>query len=222
MKYLFLNDMEYLIHYRKKLLSTIILVPFLFLIIYIQSQISGLEMFHLSMGTNLNLEGCSLSELISFIYNITIFLFLVIDIYVKDIEYQLDFIFLRMSPILWYLKKTVYFIVIIVLIKIVQYLFITLWIVDRVSLADFLFLFIHDSIYVLFLQFLFLILYMVSVLILKNKLFSIFLFLIIFMVLPKNIYGLKNIEIYLWGIILINIIIGWIFKKWNKKIMERI
>lgn len=222
MKYLFLNDMEYLFHHRKKFLILIICVPILFLSIYIQSKTTGLEMVHLSMGTKLNISGYSLTELISFIFNITIFLFIMIDIYVKDMEYQLDCIFLRMKPVIWYLKKSLYFIIIIIMTKAIQYLFLILLIGDKLSLSDVLFLLRNDCVYILFLQYLFLLIYLGTILILKSKLSSIFIFLLAFMVLPKNIYELKYVEIYWLGIILINIINCWILKKWNKKIMEKI
>ena len=179
-------------------------------------------MVHLSMGTKLNISGYSLTELISFIFNITIFLFIMIDIYVKDMEYQLDSIFLRMKPVIWYLKKSLYFIIIIIMTKAIQYLFLILLIGDKLSLLDILFLLRNDCVYILFLQYLFLLIYLGTILILKSKLSAIFIFLLVFMVLPKNIYELKYVEIYWLGIILINMINCWILKKWNKKIMEKI
>lgn len=226
MKYLILNDIEYLIHKKWKIILILLFIPFIFFLININTSLSGIQIIHHSMGTNFDVNNYSLMELIIFVFNITISLFIVIDIYSKDIDGQLDNIFLRIKPEKWYLKKSICFCISILFIKIVQYLFISLFLIlfgKNILINELIGIFFSEYIYVIFIQYLFLLLYFISILIFKTTIPSIIIFLFFFVFIPKSIvcmleYGFYAIII----IIIINIINAKILQLKNKKIIEKL
>jgi len=226
MKYILLNDLEYLIHKKYKLLFVLFLFSILYIFINILNEMTGIELINQSLGTHINQETANLFSYIEFAFNIVVFLFIVIDIYVKDVEYQLDNFFLRLSPIKWYLKKTIIFILTILLIKFIQYflIYITVNIASSgVEIHNFIKLLFSDYIYIISMQFIFLLIYMLVLLIFNNRLTSILIYIILLLMLPKDIYGLGNNLIYLMlTIIIINAILLYIFKKYNKNIIENL
>lgn len=226
MKYMFLNDIEYLIHKRKWLLFVIVLFQILFMLMNVNSGMSGIEFINYNMGLNLDISNCDIIELIAYMLNITVFIFICIDLYVKDIEYQLDNIFLRLSPLKWYIKKTITFLLAVFLIKIIQYslLLITLCIMTKyIGMLDLFRLMVNDYLYILLIQIIYLCIYIVTLLVTKNKLLSLFIFLGCCIILPKNICELDNsIHLILLVIVAINCLIAVVFKICNKKIIEQL
>lgn len=227
MKFLLLNDIEYIFNNKKKLLALILLLPLIFILInYNNNSISFLDIIHLSTGTKFESNNYTIIELIMFALNIVVFLFLVIDVYVKDIDYHLDNIFLRLSPRKWYINKTSCFSALIFILKLIQYLliFITLLILKKQpSFVEVFNLLIYDYIYILFLQFVCLLIYILASVFLKNRIISIGIFLVLFTIIPKNISVLGNkIFILMLIVFIITYINTIIFNHMNKKIIENL
>ena len=228
MKYLVINDISYLIKKRKKILLAIFLVPLILLLVNIATSITFVNRVNLCMGTNwIDFEQSNIIEFIMLIFNLSAYIFLIVDIYVKDIAYQLDNIFLRIKPSKWLLKKSLVFITITFILKLIQYVILFLAVVFLEKNAEFnniIKLLFSDFIYIIFIQFLFIIIYVISACISKIKFIPYFIFAFLMAIIPKNIYGLSDNQIL--GIILINIIFLFlltiIFKLFNKKIIENV
>ena len=163
-----------------------------------------------------------------FLFNISVYVFFIADVYIKDISYQLDNIFLRMKAYKWIFKKNIVFVILTVLLKVLQYGLIvaTLIIFKKNNVLSFpvFSLFLKDLVYTIFVQFLFISIYIVSSSIKKNKIVPYIFFVIIMIFIPKNIYKLNLDNIIFIGIILILIfiILQIIFKKYNKRIIENV
>ena len=218
MNYLFLNDINYLFRKKFKLILSFVLIPIIFLLINLESTTDIIKIVQDSMGTNFNINAYSLSEIIAFMFSITISLFIIINIYSKDIDFCCDNIFLRMKPKDWYIKKSIFF------LKLIQYLFVigTLYLFNKkVIIIKLMKVFFCDYIYMLFIQFLFLFFYLFFATILKNKNLSIFVFVFLFILIPKNISKIPEIP-FIIMIVIININNYLIFKFGSKKIIESI
>ncbi len=228
MKYMYMNDIEYLIKKRKKILIVLILIPIIAMLININQKVSLLEILNNCMGTNLNFKNSNILEYIMFLFNITIYLFLIIDLYVKDIVYQLDNIFLRISPLKWLLKKNLIFMSMIFIMKLLQYLFLLFlkFILTKSNENDNMVykLIFSDFLYIIFLQYIFIFIYIVSLLLKKLKLMPYVIFSIIIIILPKSIYGLKNNQLcfLILLILLVLYLLYYLFKYHSKKIIESI
>ncbi|MDD3341771.1 MAG: hypothetical protein PHN72_06265 [Bacilli bacterium] len=225
MKYLLLNDIEYVFHTKKKILFLVLILPIVFILIN-HTSLSILDVIHLSIGTRFDSNNYTIIELIMFALNIVVALFLVVDIYVKDIDYHLDNIFLRLPPKKWYIDKTLCFSILILTIKSIQYLliFITLFILKKNPLfSEVFYLLIYDYVYIMFLQFLYLFIYVVTSVFLKNKIITIGFFLVLFSIIPKNISTLgTKIFMLMLIIFIITYINTIIFDHKNKKIIENL
>lgn len=227
MKYIYLNDIEYLIKKRKKLLIAMLLIPLLIMLINIKSSFSLVERLVNAMGTNwISFNESNMLEFIMYLFNISIYVFLIVDIYVKDIAYGLDNIFLRIHPKKWFLKKSIIFISLVLILKLLQYgvLIFTILLLNEVSYIGIFKLITYDFIYVVFIDFLFITAYIVSATLNKNKIIPFGLFLVIIILMPKNIYNLKEFEI---GIMFLTLILclgfsTYLFNFFNKNIIQNI
>lgn len=226
MKYLLFNDINYLIRKRGKLLLLLFFVPFIFVLLNMNNQLSTEKIIIKTMGINFDVKSFSLTELIMFMFSITISLFIIIDVYIKDIEYQLENIFLRMNSLKWYLRKSICFSIFMFILKISQYLLVILFMLlygKEVVFFDIISICLNEWIYLLFIQYIFLLLYILSMFFVKNRLIAILLFLVIFLFLPKNIISVSNYNEHIFlVIIMIHIIISYIFERWNKQLIERV
>lgn len=228
MKYIYMNDIEYLIKKRKKVLLLLLLVPVIVMLINVNSKMSSLEILNNCMGTSLNLKDGNVLEIIMFLFNVVIFLFLIVDLYIKDVAYQLDNIFLRIFPSKWFVKKSVVFIFLIFIIKFFQYFFLLalMFLITgkNINVELIIKLMLLDFLYIIFFQFLFIFTYVISLIFRKFRLIFYFFFLIIIILLPKNIYELNNNQIYILILLalLFLYLFYYLFKNYNKKIIESI
>jgi hypothetical protein len=224
MKYIFLNDVQYICHKRKRFVLLLLFIPLIVLLINYYSSLSVISKIVFSTGTGVSFNKSNVFEIIIYILNISISLFLVTDVYIKDIDYKLDTIFLRLKPLKWFVLKTIVFLTFMIILKLAQYCI--LYIVLKSFAFDIICLFkicFADLIYVCALQMLFLLLYVVVKCFTKNVIFSIFLFLIMFIFIPKNIYALGSKIIWLVVLYFISFLsVCFLFKFKNKKIFENI
>lgn len=223
-KYVLLNDVSYLLHKRKNILILLFL-PILAIILNSTANVSGIEIFNLSMGTNVSLDNYNVMEILVYVFTICFNVFLIVDVYIKDIEYQLEFIFLRTNAVKWFCKKSFVFMVMIFVIRLIQYLLAitVLTLNGHQILLDYLYLFIADYIYIILLQYLFLTLYMIGNTLGYNKFLMIGIYLIIFSFIPKSIMMMEQYIYLVIGIIVFLILINiFIIRKFNKRIIQNL
>lgn len=226
MKYLFINDIHYLFN-KEKLLFLIIIIGLLVgSIVSINNEASLFEMLTRSTGTNLNLEEFDTIEFIMYLLNIVCFLYLIVRIYIKDINANLENIYLRINNSRFIVNKIICSMFLSFLIKVIQYLIpITIFtiIVNKTISFEVISLFISDILYILFLQFVFLIIYLLYILLKKNIIFLLFPMIIFMIVIPKNIYSIFNYSIYyIFGLLIVLVLIYLIFNKKCKTLLENI
>lgn len=97
MMYLWLSDIYYLLRKRYLYLLIFFLLPILSTFLISFSSAGFVDSFISVLGLNIITNQYSPMEIISYLYFVFFALFLVIDLYLKDILYQLDNIFMRMS-----------------------------------------------------------------------------------------------------------------------------
>lgn len=222
MKYLFLNDIHYLFNKEKLLFLCIISCLLIGNIVSINSEASLFEILTRSMGTNISLENFDIIAFIMYLLNIVFFLYLIVRIYVKDLNDNLENIFLRVNPSKYIINKNVCFIVFSCLIKTIQYL-ISIIIVNKMISFEIISVFISDVIYILVIQFAFLLFYLFYILLNKNIICLVVQVAIFMLVIPKNIYSIFNYGIhYVFGLLLILILIYLIFNKKCKLLLENV
>lgn len=227
MKYIFYNDLEYLAKKRKKILLLLLMVPIVSLILASFSPAPTIRVIIYSLGLDVNLQSFSAIELIMYLFNISLFIFLVADLYIKDVAYQLDNIFLRIRPEKWFVKKTILFMICMFFMKLVEYLSVFIFYAlvknDNVFGATFIKLFISDYLYVILIQYLFLLVYVISIYLSKHKWVSVLLFVVVMIFIPKSIFSLRNSLLMVLGITLgVLVIIYLMFKINSKKIIESV
>lgn len=225
MKFMILNDVNYLIKNRWRWLCLFLLFPLVNLFLDWNTPGSSFDIFNLIMGTNLIFPEVGITEFLCWLFNIFFFLFLMIDIYAKDIENQLSMIFLRMKPKDWFIKKTIIFTIMMMVLKMVQYLLVIgllFFHKQEIAIPSFLSLFVTDIFYLLFLQYLFLGLYTTGVL-LQYKLLGIGSFIVCLAFFPKNIWHLYTaVPWFVLGSLCLQFFCFMLFYKQSKKLLEHI
>ncbi len=230
MKYIYINDISYLLKKHIKILLVLFLVPVITMLINIKGLEPAIEHINMCMGTDLinKLSDNDILVVLMFILNIFVYIFFIADIYVKDISYQLDNIFLRMKALSWIIRKNTVFVLLTILMKVIQYILIIIALLiykkSDIFTLSILELIVKDLFYTISVQFLFITIYIISSLVRKNKVIPYLIFMVIMVVIPKNIYNLSYNNIIFLGLslVIIFIILGIIFKKYNKKIIENI
>lgn len=227
MKYIIYNDIDYLIRKRKTILLLVLLIPLVSIFIAAFASATPNEIIIYSLGLSVNTKNIGVIELIMYLFNVSLFIFLVADLYIKDVAYQLDNIFLRTRPAKWFVKKTILFMICVLFMKLIEYLgiFIFFVIVKNVNIInqDFIKIFFCDYLYILLIQYLFLLIYIISIYLSKHKWVCLLLFVVAMIFIPKNIFSLRNdLLIILGAIVGVQIIIYLMFRISSKKIIESV
>ncbi len=225
MKYLIYNDISYLLRKKRFILLILIIVPLIILFLSVNNS-TMMYTINRCMGTDLNIRSIDIIQLLSYLFHIAGFIYLIVDIYLKDLTENLENIFLRMQPKKYIIRKNIFFVITTIIIKIVQYLMVTtlFMIISKQSFdVKIIPLAITDITYILLLQYLFLCSYLLSILLRKNVIFLSTTIVILITLVPKCIWGLQPYVIYMIAItILIQIMIYAIFYKYPKKILENV
>ncbi len=221
------NDIDYLIRKRKTILLLVLLIPLVSIFIAAFASATPNEIIIYSLGLSVNTKNIGVIELIMYLFNVSLFIFLVADLYIKDVAYQLDNIFLRTRPAKWFVKKTILFMICILFMKLIEYLgiFIFFVIVKNVNIInqDFIKIFFCDYLYILLIQYLFLLIYIISIYLSKHKWVCLLLFVVAMIFIPKNIFSLRNDLLIILGAIFgVQIIIYLMFRISSKKIIESV
>lgn len=226
MKYLIYNDISYLLHKQKWVLIIIFFVPLFNLLLKIDSSSYLMDIFLENNGVNLTLDSYDVFQMIMYLFNIFTFLFLVIDIYIKDLSNNLENIFLRVKATKYILLKNLCFTITVIVIKLLQYLFligVTSIFNHNFEGNQFLLLILSDTVYILLLQYISLFVYLLFVLIRKNKLLLLIIVLVLLYIFPKNIWESRYYIIYeLFILVILQAIIYILFFKKKKSLIENV
>ena len=226
MKYLFHNDISYLVRKKRIILISVLFLPLLILLLNLGTQYNINDIIMLCTGTNLEINTIDIIQLLMYLFNLYSFIYLMVDIYMKDLNDNLENIFLRMKPWEYIVKKNIYFTITIILIKVLQYsiMFIILILYgNSCTIGNTIFLLLTDAIYILFSQYLYLLIYLIYILLKKNICFLTAMSILLILLIPKNIWSISNYILYvILLIIIIQTIISLIFYKKSKRIIEYI
>ncbi|MCM1370966.1 MAG: hypothetical protein NC181_03650 [Clostridium sp.] len=224
MKYILLNDISYIFKQRKKFLLMLISIPIIVMLIVINSSLNNNQMICYSMGTNLVLKESNLIEYVMFAFNICIYIFLAIDLYTRDVMYELDNIFFRMSPEKWISRKCTFLTIFTILLKILQYLFLssTLFFIKNNGIFD-IKLILYDITLTLLLQLLFILVYSYALGIKKYKYILYFICILIIIIIPKDVLNIHYIQLVITGLLIVILTFGikGFIKKFHKKVFEK-
>lgn len=224
MKYIMIHDFSYLFQRRIHIMMLILSILALLSIFYFHTDISFSDWTYLLTGTNLQLKSITILDVIIYLCYQVFYLFLAIDLYVKDLKFHLDYIFCRMSCRKWYLCKISSIVLFISLFKIVQYSFVWLLGSIQFSQVDMELLYSCmwiDLLYAVFGQLLFLLFYISSYAFPNIKYGLFMLLFIIVVIVPKNIISMLAYQKILQMIILLLfLVVGIIFVRKNRKLFQ--
>lgn len=221
MKYLSLNDLLYLLRKKYLVLILIFILPLFLLLFRINIDLNTIDIVMFVTGTNLKYR--SALEVIIFLFNCFSIIYLVFYLYTKDLTNQLENIFLRLTPEKYILIKNLLCTVTLIIIKIIEYLVIYLFVLKRIVFYTYLKLLLSDITYIIFIQYICLLLYSLFLLLKKNIYIIIPLIVLISSLIPKNIVSIGNyLLIFLVLIIALYFIIYLIFSKNIQKIFENL
>lgn len=226
MKYLVYNDISYLIHKKKGILGIILIAPVIAALLRLNNQFSIIDVILSSTWVNLNLENADFLSILMYLFNAFTFLYLIITVYIKDLDNNLEYIFLRVRPAKYIVQKSTLFIVLMVILKIIQY-FLEVFVILLFSNLSFdhhiFILLVSDISYTILVQYIFLLLYFVYILFGKNILFLITLTIVLFVLIPKNIWCLRNyVGCMLLLLFLVLLFIFLIILKKSNKLIENL
>ncbi len=226
MKYIMIHDFSYLFHRRIHLIMLILSIPALLSIFYFHADISFSDWTYLLTGTNLQLKSITILDVIIYLCYQVFYLFLAIDLYLKDLKFHLDYIFCRMSCRKWYLCKISSILLFGSLFKIVEYSFVGVLGSIQFSQVDIELLYSCmwiDLLYAVLGQLLFLLFYLSSYAFSKIKYGLFILLFIIVVIIPKNIISMLAYQKILPMImLLLFLVVGIIFVKKNRKLFQMI
>ena len=224
-RYIFFTDTLYLLKKRKGILLLFLLFPIVTAFINVNIDIPFINIINTSMGTNIILKEIGPLEICMYLLNIGIIAFLITDLFIRDIKYNLDNIFLRTNILTWFVNKVIIFLMFSFILKILQYslVVIILLVNNKVFDNNVIYLMLTDYFYTSLIGFIFLLMYILFVTLNKAKILPIIGGIILIIILPKSIWSLKCYIFYMIIIlILIITIISKIIKNKNKKIFENL
>lgn len=223
MKYLIFNDLSYLYHKKNKIILTMLFLPILIALINLESEQSVVEIISLGIGSNLSFENFNIVMLLMYLFETFSFIYLIVDVFMKDMNDSLENIFLRLRPLKYIFIKNVIFMLFTFILKIAQYCFmlVLIYFKKKASYMEIFELFFADLIYIYLIQFVFLFIYIIFILLKKRLDFICLSSIIIGIIIPKNILNLKSYLIILIIVIIaFYIFICKLFANKIKKIME--
>lgn len=224
-RYIFFTDTLYLLKKRKGILLLFLLFPIVTTFINVNIDIPFINIINTSMGTNIILKEIGPLEICMYLLNIGIIAFLITDLFIRDIKYNLDNIFLRTNILTWFVNKVIIFLMFSFILKILQYslVVIILLVNNKVFDNNVIYLMLTDYFYTSLIGFIFLLMYILFVTLNKAKILPIIVGILLIIILPKSIWSLKNYIVYMIIIlILLIIMISKIIKDKSKKIFENL
>lgn len=226
MKYFLNNDISYLIRKRYAILLCFLIAPIVLLLLRLRVE-DNMSMILLEpIGGFLNFESFNIIMFIMYLFNVATLIYFGIVLYTRDLDDNLENIFLRMGSFSYIIKKEITFIGIIIILKVIQYSLMigTLSLFGSSTFDSNVFLLLGvDIVYHILFTSSILLLYFLFLLQNKNHILLAILLLIILFIIPKNIWNLRNmLGIFILIIMMIQGIIVMIFTKKSKKLIENV
>ncbi|MDO5393179.1 MAG: hypothetical protein Q4F33_01130 [Mycoplasmatota bacterium] len=211
MKYLFCNDIKNFFRGRTlKLVIVVLILEFIFQFIIIDDNI-----VNLLLGRNLENVKDYISMLF-FLLHVLLFMFMSLDIYLRDMLYNVDNIFFRIKPIKFIGEKIIFLIISTIVLRLLEYIVILPVLISRMESIDIIGLsLVKDILFYLLFSLIVILLREYKWLIGDKGLGLIIIFLIF---VPKNIDVFYNY--YLIGVFTLIVIIMLSMMCFSKKIIE--
>lgn len=211
MKYLFCNDIKNCFRGRTlKLVIVVLILEFIFQFIIIDDNI-----VNLLLGRNLENVKDYISMLF-FLLHVLLFMFILLDIYLRDMLYNVDNIFFRIKPIKFIGEKIIFLIISTIVLRLLEYIVILPVLISRMESIDIIGLsLVKDILFYLLFSLIVILLREYKWLIGDKGLGLIIIFLIF---VPKNIDVFYNY--YLIGVFTLIVIIMLSMMCFSKKIIE--
>lgn len=226
MKYILLNDVYYILKHKKKYLISFISFVLIILFLYKSSVNDVKELLNICSGINYSKNSSIFIELIIYIFNISTNVYLFFDIILKDIQYQLSNVFLRIKPCKWIYIKIGIVSTVMFILKVFEYLVIYISFKFSKFNTDAIYIMsvmLADYIYILLIQFICFAMYIAYNISKKSSAIILILVYIFISVYPKSIlYTIKCIGYEIFIILVIEFIIYILFKKCNKVIIQKL
>lgn len=225
MKYIMCNDINYLFKYKKKIIILYIFLSLMSVSINMNSSVSIENIIMFSFGSNLRFDSIDVLEIVMYFFNLFLFLYLVTDVYIKDLLYNIDNLFLRIKPFNYIVIKNLFFILLMFFIKFIQYFICVFvcFILNKNFDFSIVYLYLIDSIYILTFQYLFMFIYYIYIFMHKNTCILFFESLLLILIIPKSILEVRNHFIGLLLIFIISqVMMLFVFKKKNKIIIQNL
>lgn len=211
MKYLFCNDIKNCFRGRTlKLVIVVLILEFIFQFIIIDDNI-----VNLLLGRNLENVKDYISMLF-FLLHVLLFMFISLDIYLRDMLYNVDNIFFRIKPIKFIGEKIIFLIISTIVLRLLEYIVILPVLISRMESIDIIGLSLEKDIFFYLLFSLIVILLMEYKWLIGDKGLGLIIIFLIFV--PKNIDVFYNY--YLIGVFTLIVIIMLSMMCFSKKIIE--
>jgi len=194
-KYYCINDWYYFIKKRKIVLLLAIVVPIGSTLLSLSSYDNCSELFKSITAFDFHLKESSILSTLLYIFHISVSVFLIIDLYAKDLKYQLDNIFLREKAGIWFIKKMLLFFTFFILFKLTIYIVITIICMNFFEFSSIrmsFYIFWYDILYAIFCQVFAITYYTVFNSLKKMRIIYVLFGLLGFLLIPRNAYALSN------------------------------
>ncbi len=225
-KHLIYNDLNYLLKKQRKILFILILVPAISIIINLNKSLSGLTIIGNTLGLTFDLKSLNMMVLLMYCFNVVAFLYFTFYNYIKDYQTNLDQIYLRKGFHDFYLPKTLLFLVIVLLIKFIQYLPLLLVILIgnySLELTSLLNLFITDYLYIVTITQIAMSIYLTYIIFKKIRFLIVFIGIIIFINIPVTIVALQEYKnIILFVLVAVIAYNNYLNIRYHKKIIDEV
>lgn len=228
MKYIFLNDISFVLNKMKKILSTYLFSILFVSFFYNMNKLDLVDMINVILGNNFKINSSLYIELIMYVLHLSICIYMVFSIYIKDVRYQLDNIFLRVTPNSWIRNKNISFLLIMFLFKIIEYLLLMILMYlfgYNLNITYITSMFVTDYLYYILIQYFSLIAYITFNLLDRAKIIILISIVIFCFLYPKNIMNCtSNINIVYIAICILLLLsaLKYIFKYNSKKIIQKV
>lgn len=223
--YFLLNDLEYFIKKNKIVILICCLLPILFSFTCRYDYPDGNYVFITSLGLDLNKDNFDILSFLIYCINIFSCIYIFINSFVKDYN-NLTNIYLRYNYKIYYFIKSIVIILIISLLKIVQYLllFCIIRFVFNRDMSGIIHLIINDLSFSLLIGFLVLLLYIIFKVFKKSRIIVSVITVILFFIFIINTINISKINniLFIIGIIIIIIITNLVIVRKNKKVIQEI
>ncbi|MBO5138093.1 MAG: hypothetical protein J6B89_00425 [Bacilli bacterium] len=222
-RYLLFNDISYLFKNRLKFLVPLLFAPALILLILNRNfNVEFGDVLLSVFGNNITFNNNSVIEYIMCLFNVVSFIFIGLDLFIKDIKNEIDYIFLRMNSDTWYKNKFLFLMIIDFVIKIIQYLLVLLVVLlikGNISREVFNILLL-DVFNILFYQLVVLMCYFSLAVNKKLRLLIFAMSILIVIFIPKSLMIFKSYLILFIGLsVMMYILLSIIIKKNKRKVL---